>query len=195
MKKNPIAKREKKSNKKERVSVYFDGSNFYHKLKSKEINIRNTSKFDYAKFAQWLAGKREIVSIRYYVGVVKDETTDKKVQKLIKEQQKLFSYLKQKGLVVKEGYLVKSGGFFHEKGVDVKIAVDLLVGAYEDFYDSALLISSDNDIIPAINKIKSLGKKVEYIGFKHQPSYGLQKSATVTRLLMKKEFKPFENNK
>lgn len=190
--------KEKKSNnkkKKERVSIYFDGSNFYHKLKSKEINVKNTSKFDYAGFAKWLAGEREIVSVRYYVGVVKDKTTDKKVQKLIQEQQKLFSHLKRNGMIIKEGYLVKSGGFFHEKGVDVKIAVDLLVGAYENFYDSALLISSDNDIIPAINKIKSLGKKVEYIGFKHQTSYGLKKSAPSTRLLTKKDFKSFENNK
>ena len=184
-----------KNNKKERVSIYFDGSNFYHKLKTKEISIKNTSKFDYAEFSKWLARGREIVSVRYYVGVVKDRTTDRKVQKLIKEQQKLFSHLKRNGLVVKEGYLVKSGGSFHEKGVDVKIAVDLLVGAYEDFYDSAILISSDNDLIPAINKIKSSGKKVEYIGFKHQPSYGLQKNATSSRLLIKKEFKPFEYNK
>lgn len=187
--------KKKKINRKERVSIYFDGSNFYHKLKSKEISIKNTSRFDYAKFAKWLAKEREIVSIRYYVGVVKDKTTDKKVQKLIKEQQKLFSYLRQSGLVVKEGYLVKSGGFFHEKGVDVKIAVDLLVGSYEDFYDSAILVSSDNDLIPAINKIKSSGRKVEYIGFANQPSFGLQKNATSSKLLMKEELKPFEHNK
>jgi uncharacterized protein (TIGR00288 family) len=86
---------------------------------------------------------------------------------------------------------MKNNGVYHEKGVDVNIAVDLLVGAYENKYDIALLISSDTDLIPAILKIKSLGKKLQYIGFKHAPSTALKNYATFFRLLTKKEVTPF----
>jgi uncharacterized LabA/DUF88 family protein len=88
---------------------------------------------------------------------------------------------------------MKNDGVYHEKGVDVKIAVDLLVGAYENIYDVAILVSSDTDLIPAIQKVKQLGKEVEYIGFSHQPSYGLIKNATETRLLTRNDVKAFES--
>jgi len=89
------------------------------------------------------------------------------------------------------GYLMENDGVFHEKGVDVKIATDLLVGAYENLYDEAIIISSDTDLIPAMKKIKQLGKKVEYIGFGHQPSLALQTYATISRLLIKEELEQF----
>lgn len=86
---------------------------------------------------------------------------------------------------------MKNDGVYHEKGVDVKLAVDLLVGAYDDLYDAAILISSDTDLIPAIKKVKHLGKQVEYIGFAHQPSFGMQSSSTLSRLLIKEELQQF----
>jgi len=86
-----------------------------------------------------------------------------------KQQQRLFSNLEKQGVCVKRGYLMENRGKFHEKGVDVKIAVDMLIGAYENYYDTAILVSSDTDLIPAIKQIKFLGKKIEYIGFSHSP--------------------------
>ncbi len=53
------------------------------------------------------------------------------------------------------------------------MAVDILIGAYEDLYDTLILVSSDTDLIPALAKVRSMKKKVEYIGFSHKPSYGL----------------------
>ena len=106
-------------------------------------------------------------------------------------QQKLFSHLNNQGITIERGYLMKSEGVFHEKGVDVKIAVDLLVGAYEDIYDVALLISSDTDLIPAIRKIRQLGKKLKYIGFIHNPSFALKKNASSFRLINREDLMPF----
>jgi len=105
-------------------------------------------------------------------------------------QQKLIGRLKSCGWQVHFGHMLKTDGY-HEKGVDVKMAVDLLVGAYEDLYDTAILLSSDTDLIPAIQKIKHLGKEVEYIGFSHKPSLGLQKYASLTRLMIKEEIEKF----
>jgi len=86
---------------------------------------------------------------------------------------------------------MENGGIFHEKGVDVKIAVDLLVGAYDNLYDVAVLISSDTDLIPAIKKVRHLGKELEYVGFSHLPSFALQKNATLSRLLLRDDLESF----
>ena len=69
--------------------------------------------------------------------------------------------------------------------------VDLLIGAYENLYDTAILISSDTDLIPAMQKVRGLGKKVEYIGFAYQPSLAMQRHATLSRLLIKEELEPY----
>jgi uncharacterized LabA/DUF88 family protein len=179
-----------------RVAIYIDGSNLYYKLK--ELDIKDITYFRYGNLAEYLAGEgRNIVAKRYYVGAVRVKGGDKKAVRMQEGQVRLFNHLNSKaeGFNVKKGYLMKNDGIYHEKGVDVKIAVDLLVGAYENMYDTAILISSDTDLIPAIQKIKHLGKEIEYIGFSHKPSYGLIKNATETRLLTKNDVKRFENTK
>lgn len=181
--------------KKRRVAIYIDGSNLYHKLR--DLEISNTTYFNYNSLSQWLARDRAIISKRYYIGVVRAKENDEKGQILRKNQQRLFNHLcsPAQGFIVKQGYLMKNDGVYHEKGVDVKMAVDLLVGAYEDIYDVAILISSDTDLIPAIQKVKHLGKEVEYIGFSHKPSLGLQKYASLTRLMIKEEIEKFVSKK
>ena len=53
-----------------------------------------------------------------------------------------------------------------EKGIDVKLATDLIVGAVDNKFDTAIIVSSDSDLIPAIDWVRHRGrKKVEYIGF------------------------------
>ena len=84
-----------------------------------------------------------------------------------------------------------SDGAYHEKGVDVQLAVDLLVGAYENKYDTAVLISSDTDLLPAIQKVIDLKKTVEYVGFSHKPSMALIARATSFHLLTKQDLSRF----
>lgn len=52
-----------------------------------------------------------------------------------------------------------------EKGVDVKIAVDILTLAQMDNCQSIILLSSDSDLLPAVKKAQDAGKSVEYVGF------------------------------
>ncbi len=47
-----------------------------------------------------------------------------------------------------------------EKGVDVKIAIDMVLGAMNDEYDHAYLLSADGDFTPAISAVRNLGKRV-----------------------------------
>jgi len=159
----------------------------------RDLEIKNLSKYNYRALCEDLSGEREIVTIGYYIGVVRALLTDVKGQKMRKAQINLFNHLRDNKIIVHKGYLMKNDGVYHEKGVDVKIATDLLVGAYENIYDDAIVISSDTDLLPAMKKVKDLGKNIEYNGFGHQPTLALQTAATRSRLLVVEELKKFEN--
>ena len=173
----------------ERVAIVIDGSNFYHRLR--ELELRNLLQFDYRGFAQYLAGGRSTASRCYYIGPVREEFGNPKSRELMRDQRKLMGNLRKHGWEVCFGHMLKTNGVYHEKGVDVLMAVDLLVGAYEDQYDTAILVSSDTDLIPALAKVRERGKRVEYVGFSHKPSYGLITHSDIRRLLRKEELERF----
>jgi len=180
-------------NREERVLVLFDGSNFYHILKNKEVGIQGTLKYRYRKIAEWLSGGRKIMDIRYYVGVARfDKKDPQKSQRIVSNQQKLFSELNNQEIKIVRGFMMKNNGIYHEKGVDVRIAVDMVVGAYENEFDTAILISSDTDLIPAVENVVKRKKKIEYVGLTYRPSFGLMKKVTETRLLTRKELEKFQ---
>lgn len=174
--------------KRKRVFIVIDGSNFYHKLKG--LGFVDLLKFNFSGFTKFLAGNNKIVSRKYYVGAVREVPKSPKSKKLLADQQRLLARLKNQNFSYSLGYLLKTDRF-HEKGVDVNIAVDILVGAYEDLYDRLILVSSDTDLLPAIIKTKEKGKEVEYVGFSHQPSFALIRHATETRLLRKEDLTHF----
>lgn len=51
----------------------------------------------------------------------------------------------------------------------------MLVGAYENLYDAAILISGDEDFAPIINTLKRLNKKTENAFFTKTSSKKLRK--------------------
>ena len=173
----------------ERVFIQIDGSNFYHRLK--DLRLSNLLSFNYKKFAEFLVRDRELVSARYYIGAIREEEGDGKSKILMKNQRKLLGNLKKHGFEIEFGHMLKTDNRYHEKGVDVLMAVDIIVGAYENFYDILILVSSDTDLIPALEKAHSKGKEIEYIGFSHSPSYGLIANSDIRRLLIKEELLPF----
>ena len=181
--------------KKERVLIIVDGNNFYHRLK--ELRIRRLLSFDYGKFAGFLAGKRDIHSRRYYIGAIREEYGNDKSKELMRGQQRLVGKMQKAKWEIQFGHMLKTDGY-HEKGVDVLMAVDLLVGAYEDQYDTAILVSSDTDLIPALVKVRAMKKNVEYVGFSHKPSLGLITNSDIRRLLTPDDLEQFltqEENK
>lgn len=160
--------------------ILIDGSNFYFKIKS--LGLTNLLDFDFQAFAQFLVGNNKLASSTYYIGRVRTDKSAKS-KRLHKAQQRLLSVLKSHKFGYKLGYLLKSDGRYHEKGVDVQMAVDLLVAAYEKTADRIILVSSDTDLIPAIRKAQAMGKVVEYIGFSHQKSIALVAECKESRLL------------
>lgn len=165
---------------KQKCIVLIDGSNFYFKLK--DLGLKNLLDFDFTGFIKFLSKNGVVIKTVYFVGKVKNDGTEK-IKKMQASQQKLFSHLKNHHVQYSLGYLMKSGGKIHEKGVDVAIAVELLTATYEKQCDKIILISSDTDLLPAILKAKQKSMKVEYIGFAHKPSIALVSQCSSSKLL------------
>ncbi len=174
-----------------RYIILIDGSNFYFKLK--DLKLHHLLDFNFSLFNKMLIGKNKLVQCNYHIGKVRTDGTGK-TQKLFNNQRKLFAHLKKHKVYYSLGYLLKSGGKYHEKGVDVNIAVDILVTTYENLSDHIILISSDTDLLPAIRKAREKGKTVEYIGFSHQPSVAMVANCSKSRLLTKEDLLPFIKN-
>jgi uncharacterized LabA/DUF88 family protein len=65
-------------------------------------------------------------------------------------------------LELKFGRLTKDGsGKYRQKGVDVLLSTDLVVKAFQDHYDLAMIITGDDDFLDAVNIVKDFtGKRI-----------------------------------
>lgn len=139
-----------------RVCVFIDGSNLYFALKRNNKMTR----VDYYRFSLALAGERRKLVRTYYYNAVFDAThfSDK-----AKSQQSFFDSLDRTPfLELKLGRIIQNReGHRMEKGVDVRMAADMVFYAARDFYDTAIVVTEDQDFAPAINLVKELGKHVE----------------------------------
>ena len=61
-------------------------------------------------------------------------------------------------------YDLFTGRLGQEKAVDVKLAVDLV--ALRESYDTAIVVSGDQDYVPAVQMVKDSGKRVVNIAFR-----------------------------
>lgn len=171
------------------VFLIIDGGNLYRKLK--ELDISKLSEFDYIGFAKKLSNNDKSLQCIYYVGQIREELNNPKSNELKSKQDRLFASLKKQGIIVKTGYILKSGSKYQEKGVDVQIAVDICMKAVRNEYKRLILVSSDTDLIPAIKEAKTLGKKVEYVGFDSRPSFALIRFSDSRTLLKREDLLPF----
>ena len=173
------------------VAIFIDGGNFYRKIRKDKVIPKGTM-FDYIKFADFLSRGREIILKSYYIGIVRNHDNSAKSQKMVESQQKFLAGLENNGYEIKKGKIVYDNDI-REKGIDVQIAIDLVIGAVENKYDVAIIVSSDTDLIPAIKYIRSKGKIVEYVGFSNAPSLGMIKESNDRILLLKEQLETFKN--
>ncbi|PIW68765.1 MAG: NYN domain-containing protein [Candidatus Omnitrophica bacterium CG12_big_fil_rev_8_21_14_0_65_42_8] len=181
--------------KKERVAIFIDGSNFYHGLKT---CIGNT-KVDFSKFSQLLCGSRELVRAYYYNAPVNQQA----FPDIYKDQQKFFGSLKtvpyfvlklgrleKRTVKVDKENLIKTFGddvaklilekwgevitTYVEKGVDIDLAADMLRLAYNNAYDTAIIVTGDGDFVSAVNGVKDMGKHVENANFSDGKGYHIR---------------------
>ncbi|MDP2669206.1 MAG: NYN domain-containing protein [bacterium] len=182
---------------KNRAIVFIDGNNFYYKLKdftAEKTEVLKLLDFDYQGFAKNLVKNNNLAEIRYYVGAIRRQngTNKAKSEKLYANQQKLLRKLQQQNIPVVLGNLIQHPDkSFHEKGVDVRIAVEMIRFAREDRYDIAYLLSSDTDLVPAMEEVRSFNKQVCYIGVSRGQSFGLTKVSNNTILLRDEDIMPY----
>jgi len=146
-----------------KVSVFFDGQNFYRSLQRYDESLR----VDYDRLAAWITqavgGPSAIFAgAHYYVGVSSDAPP------LVE------GFLK--GLELRPGYFVKrelrvrrSGRcpacsadyeYTTEKRVDTRLVADIIQYAAIGAFDAAVLVSGDDDFVPAVEAVNALGKQV-----------------------------------
>ncbi|MDP4009276.1 MAG: NYN domain-containing protein [bacterium] len=108
--------------------------------------------------------------------------SQEKSKQLIEEQRLMKKSLESNGFQFVyggrvRGNVVSENGkervIFKEKGVDVRMAVDMVEAAYEGALKVAIIGSSDSDLQPAIKILKRRGVECIYLGFELDPNKGL----------------------
>lgn len=160
----------------EKTIVFIDGSNLYHDL----VNNFEKANLDFRKFTDFLVGANKLVKVYYYNAPLNQRDDPEAYRK----QQKFFSYLKKiPKLEVKLGRLEKRPtGPPAEKGVDVKMAVDIVTHAFSNIFDVGIIVSGDADFVPAIKAAQDFGKKIINVRFPNTKSFHLSQvcNSTIT---------------
>jgi len=143
-------------------------------------------------------------TIFYFARVKEHPDIRKKSKMLIEEQRLLKTHLENQGFEVvlsgrirgrlEDGFLRKKILVFKEKGVDVKIAVDMVSWSCDKKVNSIILGSSDSDLQPAIKEIRRRGTKCVYLGFENEPNKGLTYTTNRTVLIKNSEVVEFLND-
>ena len=163
--------------------VYIDGENtffqLFDSLRRKRL-VRNRDelvKFDLTGLLkQALAPKGEI-EYRYYGAKLKEIDSDedllKRTQKMIDHKRRWSGFLSNQGVNFinagnlkirnKAGQGEEADLTFVEKGIDVKMAVDIVEDAYNKRVDNAVIWSSDSDLQPAMLAGHNTGVKMTYL--------------------------------
>lgn len=152
----------------ERITIFIDNSNIFKGFQKYNIQA------DYEKLKTLITRGRKLGAIYLYEGVVYPMSQGKK------------SWYEQ--LSIRSGYeikasfdkIVKSGAI--EKKVDINIAIDIVSLAYEDAYDTAVLVTGDGDFLPVVKKVIGLDKNVEIWAFKYSLANALRESLVEDRI-------------
>lgn len=188
-------------------ALFIDGENFLHKIE--EVLEKESVKFDKDEivdinfkklFESPLKGLKVTSKLFYVARLHLYPDTKEKSENLIKLQRKLRNNLVNLGyeFIIAGNVRAQKVGIktiFREKGVDVKIAVDMVSMACDKKLDMAILCSSDSDLQPAITELKKRNVDVIYLGFEISPNKGLTYTTDRTILLRNSEILEVFNSK
>jgi uncharacterized LabA/DUF88 family protein len=131
-----------------RVAVFIDGNNLFHAARFHTIDI------DYNKLLRMLLGDGRLLRAFFYTGV--DVGAER--------QQGFLLWMRRNGFRVVQKELKTFYDGTRKANLDVEIAVDMLSLAGR--YDTAVLVSGDEDFVYAINAVAYKGCRVEVAGFR-----------------------------
>lgn len=187
--------------------LIIDGENFKGKLKNvfedagKDKPIWHEYDFK-GLFDRVLKGFNIDETCFYFARVKEHEKSKVKSKQLIEEQRQLKTHLEKQGFRVilsgrVRGQMEKSQTgkdvlIFREKGVDVKIAVDMVSLSCDKKVREIILCSSDSDLQPAIKEARGRNVSCVYLGFEIQPNKGISYTTNKTILIRNSEVLEFE---
>ena len=131
-----------------RVAVFIDGNNLFHAARFHNIDI------DYNKLLRVLLGDGRLLRAFFYTGV--DVGAER--------QQGFLLWMRRNGFRVIQKELKTFYDGSRKANLDVEIAVDMLSLAGR--YDTAVLVSGDEDFVYAVNAVAYKGCRVEVAGFR-----------------------------
>lgn len=143
---------------KQRVIAYIDGFNLYHGMM--EAGLENCRWLDVKRLTENLLSPREIiVGVKYFTSRTSGDPQKQK------KQSTYIEALETLGVEIIYGHYQNSflnctqcgntWAIWKEKMTDVNIATHMVVDAYQDKYDLAVLISGDSDLVPPIRAVHS----------------------------------------
>ncbi len=186
-----------------RTHLFIDGENFLHKVEdvvrrekinSEEVDITRMNVRGLLENA--LGSTLASRTIFYAARLHEHKETKEKSKELIKLQRNLKTTLEKQGFEFiiagnVRSQIIHSKGentvLFREKGVDVRIAVDMVAAACDNQIDTAILCSSDSDLQPAVAELRKREIEVVYLGFEMKPNKGLTYTTNRTILLRNSE--------
>ncbi len=131
-----------------RVAVFIDGNNLFHAARFHTIDI------DYNRLLRILLGDGRLLRAFFYTGV--DAGAER--------QQGFLLWMRRNGFRVVQKELKTFYDGTRKANLDVEIAVDMLSLAGR--YDTAVLVSGDEDFVYAVNAVAYKGCRVEVAGFR-----------------------------
>ena len=172
-----------------RVAVYIDGFNLFYGLRSK--GWRRYYWLDIYRLAQnLLIPGQSLAAVKYFTARVHDDPRDP--GKRTRQNAYLDALATIPELSVHYGYFLpitrrcpncdETWHTYEEKMTDVNIAVELLADAYEDVFDTAIVISADSDLSRPITIVQERfpDKRVVVVFPPDRRSYQLQSVATAS---------------
>ncbi len=187
--------------------LLIDGENFKGKIKSifKEAGKERPvwHEYDFKGLLDKVLGGLAIDRKVFYFARMKEhQDSREKSKQLIEEQRYLKDHLEKLGFEVilsgrvrgqwEDGQGGKKMLVFREKGVDVKVAVDMVSLSCDKKVKEIILGSSDSDLQPAIKEVRDRNISCVYLGFESQPNKGLTYTTNRTLLLRNAEILEFE---
>jgi uncharacterized LabA/DUF88 family protein len=186
--------------------LLIDGENIKGKIRDvfKELKKDKPIWYEFnfeGLFNKVLNGFKIDRKVFYFAKIKEHERSREKSKLLINEQRLLKTHLEKQGFEVilrgrVRGQIEEINGkntlVFKEKGVDVKIAVDMVSLSCDKRAKEIILCSSDSDLQPAIEEIKKRGSSCVYLGFEANPNKGLSYTTKRTILIRNSEVMEFE---
>jgi len=138
---------------KEKVMIFIDGMNLMYSARAHGIKV------NYRNLADILVNGRYLVRPYLYQGTDDDpERQDR--------DEKFFNTLRDFGFEVRTRPMKRlENGRVQEKGTDVELAIDMMLFGFRDHYDTAILVSGDQDFTRVAEVIKDIGKRIEVAAF------------------------------